>query len=130
MKILQTPVRFYPHVGGVENYVYNLSRELVKMGHEMSVVCANEPKTKNYEVIEGVKIKRLYYPFKIANTNITPNLPYALSKEGFDLIHTHLPTPWSADWSALISKIKGKPLVLTYHNNIVGFGVASHLANA
>ena len=130
MKIIQTPVRFCPYVGGVENYVYYLGRELVKLGHEVTVVCANEPKTKNYEVIEGVEVKRLYCPFKIANTNITPHLPYALSKEGFDLIHTHLPTPWSADWSALVSKIKGKPLVLTYHNNIVGFGVASHLANA
>ena len=130
MKIIQTPVRFRPYTGGVENYVYYLSKELVRLGHEVTVVCANEPKTKNYEVIEGMGVKRLYYPFKIANTNITPNLLYTLSKEGFDLIHTHLPTPWSADLSALVSKIKGKPLVLTYHNNIVGFGVASHLANA
>jgi glycosyltransferase involved in cell wall biosynthesis len=129
MKIIQTPVRFRPYTGGVENYVYYLSRELVKLGHEVTVVCANEPKTKNYEVIEGVKIKRLYYPFKIANTNITPKLPYELLNGEFDVMHTHLPTPWSADWSALISKIRGKPLVLTYHNNIFGSSVASHLAN-
>ena len=31
MKILQTPVRFYPYVGGVENQVYYLSKDLVKL---------------------------------------------------------------------------------------------------
>jgi hypothetical protein len=46
MKILQTPVRFYPFTGGVENYVYNLSRELVKLGHDVTIVCANEPAGK------------------------------------------------------------------------------------
>ena len=31
MKILQILVRFYPSVGGVENYVYYLSKDLVKL---------------------------------------------------------------------------------------------------
>ena len=31
MKILQIPVRFYPSVGGVENQVYYLSKDLVKL---------------------------------------------------------------------------------------------------
>ena len=31
MKIIQTPVRFYPFIGGVESYVYNVSKELVKI---------------------------------------------------------------------------------------------------
>ncbi|NYZ79012.1 glycosyltransferase family 4 protein [Candidatus Micrarchaeota archaeon] len=128
MKILQTPARFYPHVGGVESYVYNLSRELVKIGHDLSVICANEPNAGD-EVVDGVKVKRLGYVGKIANTNITPKLPYAIWKEDFDVIHTHLPTPWSADWSAVISKVKEKPLVLTYHNNIIGSGFASQIAN-
>ncbi len=51
MKILQTPARFYPYVGGVENYVYYLSKELVKRGHEVKVVCAKDD-------IEGIKIKK------------------------------------------------------------------------
>lgn len=127
MKILQTPARFYPHVGGVESYVYNLSKELVKTGNEVSVICANEPNAGD-GVVDGVKVKRLGYVGKIANTNITPKLPYAIWKEDFDVIHTHLPTPWSADWSAIISKIKNKPIVVTYHNDIVGFRVANHIA--
>jgi len=44
MKILQIPVRFYPYIGGVENYVYSLSKHLVRFGHDVTVLCANEPK--------------------------------------------------------------------------------------
>ena len=64
----------------------------------------------------------------MANTSITPYLPLALHREDFDILHTHLPTPWSADWSGLISRLKKRPLVLTYHNDIVGEGWAGQIA--
>lgn len=127
MKILQTPARFYPYVGGVENYVYYLSKELIKSGHEVKIICANEPKY-TIEEINNIRQKRLGFIGKIANTNITPSLPFRILNEDFDVLHTHLPTPWSADWSALISAAKKKPLVLTYHNDIVGKGLARHIA--
>ena len=127
MRIVQTPARFYPYSGGVESYVHDLSRELVKLGHEVSVICADESGVGD-GVIDGVRVKRLSYIGKIANTNITPELPYELWKEKFDIIHTHLPTPWSADWSAIVSKMKKRLLVVTYHNDIMGFGVAGYIA--
>ncbi len=128
MKILQTPARFYPFIGGVENYAYNLSRELVELGEGVSVVCANEPDARQHESIMGIDVRRLSYLGKIANTNITPALPWALLQGSFDILHTHLPTPWSADWSCLAARAKRKPLVLTYHNDIVGLGFAGRLA--
>lgn len=128
MRILQTPARFYPFIGGVENYAYNLSRELVELGEGVSVVCANEPRARQHESIMGIDVRRLSYLGKIANTNITPALPLALLRDRFDILHTHLPTPWSADWSCLAAMTKGKPLVLTYHNDIVGRGFAGRIA--
>lgn len=128
MRILQTPVRFHPFIGGVENYAYNLSRELVELGESVSVVCANEPKTRQHESVMGIDITRLSFLGKIANTNITPALPWALLRSHFDVLHTHIPTPWSADWSCLAARAKGKPLVLTYHNDIVGRGFAGRVA--
>ena len=42
MKIAQVNVFFYPFmVGGAEWYVYNISRELTKMGHEVHVFTAD-----------------------------------------------------------------------------------------
>lgn len=129
MKILQTPSRFYPYIGGVENYVYHLSKELIKLGHKIKVICADEPSIGD-GIIDGIQVKRLNYMGKIANTNITPKLPQTILKEDFDIIHTHLPTPWSADWSAVVSLIKNKPLILTYHNDIVGEGIYSYVAKS
>lgn len=129
MKILQTPTRFTPYVGGVERQAHEISVELVRRGHDVTVLCANEPQGKKHETIEGVKVKRLPYQAKIAATNISLNFPLEIIKGDYDLIHTHLPTPWSADWSAIASVAKGKPLVLTYHNDIVGFGAAKYIAD-
>jgi glycosyltransferase involved in cell wall biosynthesis len=128
MKILQTPVRFYPFIGGVENYAYYLSQELVKMGHQIHVICANEPPLRKEEIIKGIKIKRLPYLFKVANTNITPTLPFNMLSEDCDIIHTYLPTPWSADWSFILSTFNNKPLIVSYCNDIVGFGMTDHVA--
>lgn len=128
MRIVQTPARSYPFIGGVENYVYNLSKELARLGQEVQIICAREPEAQEKESRDRIVIKRLSYICKIANTNITPTLPFALFQQEFDIIHTHLPTPWSADWSSIISRLKGRPLVLTYHNDIVGQGHAGQLA--
>jgi glycosyltransferase involved in cell wall biosynthesis len=128
MRILHTPVRFYPYVGGVENYVMTLGRQLVKKKHEVTVVCANEPAGTRDDTCHGIRIERLTFPCKIANTNITPFLPWKLMKEDYDVIHTHVPTPWSADWSALIAWIKKTPLVVTYHNDIAGDGIYRSVA--
>ena len=128
MKILQTPARFYPYIGGVENNAYYLSLELLKRGHDVTVICANEPDAKDLTNVNGIRVQRLKYIGKIANTNITLRLPFALRKTEFDLVHTHLPTPWSADWSTMVARRKKKPVVLTYHNDITGSGMARYIA--
>jgi glycosyltransferase involved in cell wall biosynthesis len=128
MKILQTPVRFYPYIGGVENYVYYLSQELVNRGQDVNVVCANEPSTLKYEKIGGINVRRVPYYGKVANTNLTLTLPFVLSGYDFDIMHTHLPTPWSSDWSMILSRIKKKPLILSYYNDIIGKGLAGYIS--
>ena len=57
MKIIQTPVRFYPFTGGVENYVLYLSKELVKLGHNITVICANEPPSKKEDFLVELRSK-------------------------------------------------------------------------
>jgi glycosyltransferase involved in cell wall biosynthesis len=128
LKILQTPARFYPFIGGVENYVYYLSQELVRLGHDVKVLCANEPPSKKEEIINGIKVKRLPYIAKIANTNLTPTLPLEIARSDFDVLHAHLPTPWSADWSMILAKLKNKPLILSYYNDIIGSGFSDYVA--
>jgi len=127
LKIIQTPVRFFPAYGGVEKYVLELSRQLVALGNDVTVVCADEPHTESCAV-QGVKAIRLPYIAKVANTNITPRLFSTLMSESFDVIHTHIPTPWSAYVSALVSLLRQKRLFVTYHNDLTGQGVNGLIA--
>lgn len=116
LTILQTPIRFYPYIGGVENHVYYLSRELIKR-NKVTVLCANEPKS-NKKVIDGIKVSRLNYQFKITNTNIALTLPYKIITSNYDIIHTHMPTPWTADWSVFLAKATNKKSIITIHNDM------------
>ncbi len=115
--ILQTPIRFFPSIGGVENHVYYLSKELVNNGNFVKVICANDPRS-NTRNIHTIAIERLAYLFKITNTNITFSLPLRILRTHFDVIHTHMPTPWSADWSVLIARIMRKRSIITIHNDM------------
>jgi glycosyltransferase involved in cell wall biosynthesis len=127
LRIIQTPARFPPARGGVEKYVMELAKQLIAQGNEVVVVCADEPSVGS-DVAKPVKAIRLPYRGKVANTNITIGLFSALMREDFDVIHTHIPTPWSADISALASLLKRKPLFVTYHNDLVGQGAATVIA--
>ena len=63
MRIAQVNVYFHPFmVGGAEWYVYNPSRELVKMGHEVQVFTANRyngEKAPAKDIVEGNTVNRL-----------------------------------------------------------------------
>jgi glycosyltransferase involved in cell wall biosynthesis len=129
LRIVQTPVRIAPSVGGVEKYVLELSNQLAARGNEITIICADEPHA-NLTTIGEVHTIRLPYIAKVANTNITLKLFRALMDQDFDVIHTHIPTPWSADMSALVSLIKRKPLYVTYHNDLTGNGPGRIIAKA
>ena len=43
LRILEVVVRFHPYIGGVENTVLDVGRRLAARGHEVRVVCADEP---------------------------------------------------------------------------------------
>lgn len=128
MRILEVVVRFHPFVGGVENTVLEVGRRLTSRGHEVRVVCADEPAGSPPQV-EGMEVVRLPWRGKVGNTNVCPGLRQALRREPRpDVIHTHLPTALFADFAAGLAKETGIPLVLTYHNDLVGGGLKGVLA--
>lgn len=114
-------------MGGVENVAQAVCSRLVASGEDVLVVCADEPRGAP-DVGDGVPIRRLGWVAKIANTNITPRLPLVLFSEPWDVVHTHLPTPWSADWSVLIARLLRRGSVLSFYNDIVGEGFADRVA--
>ncbi len=51
--------QYLPHVGGVENYVDNLSRELARRGHQVTILTSHIDGVPDYEHKEGIEIFRL-----------------------------------------------------------------------
>ena len=92
MKIQLQNIAFYPSTGGIESYIYNVSKKLIEIGHEPTVVCSQLKKTlPKYETYENIKIIRhpYYkihtYPLSLlAPTYYAKRLEKFLNKEPFD----------------------------------------------
>lgn len=63
MKILFFSHYYSLHIGGVEKHIQELSKILIENGHEITILTERyDPKLKEKEVIDGVKIVRFEYP--------------------------------------------------------------------
>ncbi|HXW37485.1 MAG TPA: glycosyltransferase family 4 protein [Nitrososphaerales archaeon] len=94
MKIAQVNVYFQPFMlGGAEWYVYNMSSELVKLGHEVHVFTANRyngSTAPQSESIDGISVHRL--PLKIDLTyraKVWDGLREGLEEGSFDVVHSY-----------------------------------------
>ncbi|MCK5450024.1 glycosyltransferase family 4 protein [Candidatus Pacearchaeota archaeon] len=144
MKLLIVTPYFPPHIGGMENYAYNIAKGLRKQfGYEIVVVTSNhEKKEYKEEILEGMKIYRLPIQFKVSNTPISfrwgKDIERIIRKEKPDVINAHSPVPFIADVSCRVvgemgngkigsrilritrigeGKLRKKkiPFILTYH---------------
>jgi len=122
MRILHVPPGFYPRVGGEENHVLGWAQRQVSLGNKV-VVVAPEDGAPEVREIDGIRIRRIKTLLHFATANITPSLPLRLLQEPADVFHAHYPMPWNADWGVLIGRIRRKPVVLTYCNDLGGEGL-------
>jgi glycogen(starch) synthase len=135
MKVMQVTPEFPPPlIGGGGYHVYNLSRELVKKGVEVTVFTFNSSKSSTIgKIVETqfgrVKIYR-FPAFSVPRTiyAIAPTLIPSLLREEPDIIHAHGYQFFTSDAAAMMSRIKKKPLILTLHGFPRGFSKASHKA--
>jgi len=108
MRILQVCPHFYGGgIGGVVEYVKNISEGLVRNGHEVTVFSTDPRKNfPRYEIINGVTVER----FK----RLAPNRAYFFSmdmlirlhKVDFDVVHAHCYTAFPLHFSVLTKRDK------------------------
>jgi glycosyltransferase involved in cell wall biosynthesis len=114
-----------PHLGGVENYVYNLAVEMVRSRGIRVVVAAPAALGVDRSATEelfsrttGLELRWLPAPVKVSNTPVGLNWTRALRRivedERVDLVNAHAPVPFLADIAA--RACAGVPFVLTYHS--------------
>lgn len=119
MKILQFIPYFIPYPGGQEKYIYNLSKDLVKSGHEACVITSNVPKGKKNEIIDGISIKRYYCIGTLLRNPITPAFLTMKPKiKNYDILHLHNEHSSASLIAALVKFGSHTPLVITCHGQL------------
>jgi glycosyltransferase involved in cell wall biosynthesis len=119
MKILQLAPYFHPYKGGQEKYIYNLSKHLVKIGHEVHVVTADFPKSQECEVLDGIIIERHNCLIRPLRNPITPDfLKMENQLKKYDIVHTHNEHSFAAMVAAYFRTRINVPLVLTCHGRL------------
>lgn len=121
MKVLQQCIYFPPEVGGLESHVYYLCRDLVRLGHSVTMVTSRSmPDSPARETMDGIKVIRTWFPRRRA--------PAGWAAHTFASIPTYLPLARQADIlhaqtfasapPGMIARRRyGKPLVLTLHTS-------------
>jgi len=119
MKIAQVTKYFYPHHGGIETHVLGISKGLIDRDIEVLVFTSNLPRSKKFEILDGIQIYRSLSFFTLSNDPFAPGILINLLKEEYDLIHLHLPDPFCSVFAFIASLIRRKPLIVTYHADII-----------
>jgi glycosyltransferase involved in cell wall biosynthesis len=142
MKILIVLTYFAPYTSGLTVYAVRQARALAAMGHQVTVLTSqHERELPVEESLEGVQVVRVPVAFRVAKGVIMPQMPFKAWQlmRTTDVVNLHVPQ-MDAALMALLSRLRRKPVVLTYHcdlqmpsgwiNQLAGFTVnlAHHLS--
>lgn len=120
MKILQIYKDFYPPiVGGIEKHINLLSNKIQSDGAEVEVLVSNTCSKLEIVHIDGIKVTKVPQLGRVMSAPLNPSIAYWIRKLGKsnDILHFHLPNP-TAVMGYLMSGLN-KPVVVTYHSDIV-----------
>jgi glycosyltransferase involved in cell wall biosynthesis len=137
--IIQITTFFHPVEGGVEQQVLDLSRELIKQGHKVTIFCSDSTRSKKrittkQETIrinsdissrpgaksqepKAINIKRFKTWFSFSEFyKVYPQLFWELMKTDFDIVHVHGFRKFEIYPALLAAKLKRKRIIVTTHN--------------
>ncbi|MGE5221403.1 MAG: glycosyltransferase family 4 protein [Omnitrophica WOR_2 bacterium] len=132
MNILIALTYYRPHYSGLTIHVEREASALVARGHHVTVLTSRfDRRLPKREVINGVEVIRLDVLMHISKGVIMPGMvPMAWRLARWaDVVHLHLPQLDAAP-IALIFRILGKPVVVTYHCDLqLPSGLVNRIAN-
>lgn len=133
-KILEVSSCFPPSRGGVETFVQTLTTGLVKKGCSVKVITSTrglKPKfIRHYS--DDVEVVRYPERFHLFEAPIVPGIAFSVLHEDYDILHIHGMVPLISDLAIVFARLRGKPVVLTYHNDAetAKWGTLGNLAAA
>jgi glycosyltransferase involved in cell wall biosynthesis len=121
MRILTTLTYYRPHYSGLTIYAERLARALVERGHQVTVLTSRyDHSLPAREVRDGVQVIRPRVLMHVSKGVLMPGMPYWawVNIRQADVVHLHLPQ-LDAAYIALLSWLMHKPVVLTYHCDLL-----------
>jgi glycosyltransferase involved in cell wall biosynthesis len=133
MKVLQLNHFFYPGAfGGVARVAYDISKELAKRGHDVTVYTTNafdrernfEPKRREY-MLHGFKVRYFKNILRPDKLYISPSIISALQRnvKDFDIIHLHSWRQFQDIFACFYAKKHGVPYVFQAHGGLAGISM-------
>lgn len=113
---------YFPHRTGLTIHVQQVAEELVRRGHEVTVITTrySNDLPRDEDMHNGVRVIRLWAALKVSRGMITPALPWAayFAMRNADIVSIHTPTP-EMGLVAAIAKVAGVNVVATHHGDLV-----------
>ena len=123
-KICLVSSQYLPHVGGVENYVFNLSRELEKQGHEVTILTSQMEGAPNYEKNGSIEVFRLptrqfmggRFPV-LKNNKELKEFTKEFKSRHFDLMIINMRFYFLSLWACKLAKKMGVECIIIDHGS-------------
>jgi glycosyltransferase involved in cell wall biosynthesis len=132
MRVLIALTYYRPHYSGLTIYTERLAKALVRRGDAVTVITSQfSEDLAPEEVVDGVRVLRLPVLLRVSKGVIMPSMPLRAWQEihRADVVNLHVPQLDAAPL-ALLSRLLGKPVVLTYHCDLqLPGGLVNRLAN-
>jgi rhamnosyl/mannosyltransferase len=118
MHILQIYKDYFPVLGGIENHVRDLSEELARRGHHVTVLVTSlDQHTITEQPQPGLTVIKAARSLHLASTPLSLAMLQIARGLRPDLVHLHFPYP---PGDLAVRALPGRtPLVVTYHSDIV-----------
>lgn len=121
-KICIVSSQYLPHVGGVENYVDRLSKELIRLGHDVTIVTSLIEGCPKYEENGGRKIYRLpslmlmdgRFPVLLPSKELK-NFKRIFAQSNFDIVLVNTRFYLISLYAVRLAKKKGVRAILLDH---------------
>jgi glycosyltransferase involved in cell wall biosynthesis len=122
LKILFCILYYLPHRTGMPIYIQRIGQELIRRGHEVTVLAAqHKPELPAEEIIDGIRVRRVYAPpIPISRGMLMPAYAWVLYEElrKHDVVNVHTPMLETALIS-IVAQLANRPVIVTHHGDLI-----------
>jgi glycosyltransferase involved in cell wall biosynthesis len=121
MHILLGLTYYRPHTSGLTIYAERMARAFARRGHEVTILTSQDDRRlPRLECLDGVTVVRVPPLMRVSKGLLMPAMPaeaWKLARRA-DVVNLHMPQ-LDAAYIAWIGKMMHKPVVLTYHCDLL-----------